>query len=141
MTDNTEPAQIGWRFWLLWVLLSTVGAAVGVAVYILMYFLCCFVSSTTRIPADTSTITGVMAGFLVGGAQWLVLWRHVGWAGWWVLATTVGFAVVFAVDAAVFGEPGYLALVVAPVSAAIIGPVLVWLFPQPVPEEPSRPEY
>lgn len=32
MTNNTEHAQVGWGFWLWWVLASTVGFAVGIAV-------------------------------------------------------------------------------------------------------------
>ena len=31
MTDNTERAQVGWGFWLWWVLASSVGFAVAFA--------------------------------------------------------------------------------------------------------------
>ena len=31
-TDNTEPAQVGWRFWLWWVFASSAGGAVDYSI-------------------------------------------------------------------------------------------------------------
>ena len=103
MTDSTERAQVGWGFWLWWVLASAVGLAVlglmgwdvggavaeaeGGAVGIAVGF----------------AVRGAVAGASVGTAQWLVLRRQVSPAGWWVLASTVGYAVAFAVLVPVFG--------------------------------------
>ncbi len=66
-------AQVGWRFWLQWVLATAVGWAVG------------------------TTAGGALVGTVVGVAQWLVLRRRVARAGWWVLATAVGWLVGMAV--------------------------------------------
>lgn len=59
---------------------------------------------------------------------------QVGWGFWlwWVLASTVGFAVAFAVGVAVKEAVGY-AMAFA-VGGAITGVVLVWLLRQPSPE-------
>ena len=69
---------------------------------------------------------------------------QVGWGFWlqWVLASTVGLAVlvavgeavVLAVDGAVVGAVGGAGY------GAITGGVLVWLLRQPVTEEPSLPQ-
>ena len=90
---NTERAQLGWGFWLWWVLASTVGMAVGIAVLEAAVF--------RVLGAVGGAVDGVVAGAVVGTsvgiAQWLVLRRQVSRAGWWVLASIVGFAVGFGV--------------------------------------------
>jgi hypothetical protein len=55
-----------------------------------------------------TVVSAAMAGAVVGGAQWFVLRRHVYRAGWWVLASAVGWAA---------GQAAYLAL---------MGVVLAW---------------
>jgi hypothetical protein len=68
--------------------------------------------------------------------QWLVLRRQISRAGWWVLASTVGWLVPFIVGGAVGGEgdwPMLFPALVVP-SAAITGIVLVWLLRQPAKE-------
>ena len=145
MTDNTERAQAGWGFWLWWVLASAVGFVVGLIVGLIL-------------SATSSSLVGFAVGLAVFGAsvgiaQWFVLRRHVSRAGWWVLASTVGYAVTAAgvLDALeAFGEAilgggsSYEGLVLGLVLyGAITGGVLVWLLwdPDIVKEEPSIPEY
>ena len=76
----------------------------------------------------------------VGGAmQWLVLRRQISRAGWWVLASTVGWLVPLVVGGAVGGALGLenwpmLFPALAVLSAAITGIVLVWLLRQPAKE-------
>ena len=141
-----QLSRTGW-----WVLASTVGIAVfGDVVWY---------SSTTVewvITGGALSFTVAMSvGFAVGGAvvgilQWLVLRQHLSRAGWWVLASTVGFPVGAAVYVAVF-QAVNLALggdlsaafieramgfaVAGAVVGAITGTALVWLLRQPKLEE------
>lgn len=117
---NAERAQVGWRFWLGWVLASTVGVVVGLTVGTFVQD-----SAVTR----GNVLGGAVIGASIGTAQWLVLRRQVSRSGCWVLASTVTVAVV--------GVPTYApALVWASLIAlagygAITGGVLVWLLRQP----------
>ena len=69
---------------------------------------------------------GVTAGVTVAGAlQWLVLRRQVARAGWWVLASTVGWVVGGLVSGITDAAVGWAVL--GAVYGAITGAVLVWL--------------
>jgi hypothetical protein len=83
---NTERAQVGWTFWLWWILATAVGFGVGLIV-------------GAKVGSILEAIAGPLLGSLtaiaavgasVGTAQWFLLRRHFPGAGWWVLATTVG---------------------------------------------------
>ncbi|MCH8876689.1 MAG: hypothetical protein IIA89_07670 [Chloroflexi bacterium] len=103
-----------------WVLASTVGGTVGVAV-----------GGTVGEVVGGAVGVAVAAtviGASLGIAQWLVLRRQVSRAGWWVLASTVGFVATFAVTSAVSFVVG------GAMGGAITGAVLVWLLRQPRPE-------
>jgi hypothetical protein len=92
---------------------------------------------------------GIIGGAIAGIMQWLVLRQHVSQASWWVLASTVGWAVGGAVGGDVGGAAvgaGNLAIIAdramsgAPVGAlggavagSITGIALVWLFQHPTP--------
>ncbi len=87
------------------------------------------------------SFTGVVAmgGAVAGTLQWLVLRGQVSRAGWWVLASTVGWGLVGAVLGAFpWGVGDTDALVALAVTGAVLGAVtggaLVWLLRQPVPE-------
>ncbi len=69
-------------------------------------------------------LVGVVAyGTLAGALQWLVLRQHVARAGWWVLASTVGWVLALPVgDMA--GPPGWA------IHAAVTGTALVLLLRQ-----------
>ena len=109
-----QVSRAGW-----WVLASTVGLAVGGVVVEAV-----LVGGALLVG---ETLVFAVFGASVGIAQWLVLRRwQVSRAGWWVLASTVGFAVTGVVVEAVFVSlAGY---------GAITGGVLVWLLRQPRPE-------
>lgn len=70
---------------------------------------------------------GAVAGALAGFGQWLILRRHFRRAGWWILATVIGWAVARAVaetvnaalDVAMAG--GVVAIVVWAVAGAMAG--------------------
>jgi hypothetical protein len=94
---EAKPSQVGWDFWLQWVLATIVGFIGG--------FLIGFVlaSIITGDDIEIGVLRGILgysilgAGFgsMVSLMQRLVLRRHISRAGWWVLASTVGFAVAF----------------------------------------------
>ncbi len=109
-----QVAGAGW-----WVLASTVAAAVvGVVVF-----------GVGVVSADVGWVGGAgLFGTVVGVLQWLVLRRQVARAGWWVLASTVGWVV----GGPVGGFVGWAAL--GAVYGAITGSVLVWLLRQRLPD-------
>ncbi|GAG16038.1 unnamed protein product, partial [marine sediment metagenome] len=85
------------------------------------------------------SLIGVVAlgGAVTGILQWLVLRGQVSRAGWWVLASTVGWGLSMAVMGAftVVGADPALGLPVGgAVQGAVTGGALVWLLRQPVPE-------
>ncbi len=102
---NTERAQVGWGFWLWWVLASTVGLAVGMVVRPLAFYVVgawltwgggievVFALDDVVAYEVAVVLSGALGGTSVGIAQWLVLRRRVARAGWWVLASSVGLAV------------------------------------------------
>ena len=124
---NTERAQVGWGFWLWWVLATFVGSAVGVVVAVL------------------GPVLGAvgLAGARV--MQWLVLRQQLSRSGWWILASSVGLAatlVVFGVadgsgGGAVTGalEDAIFGAVIGAVVGAITGGVMVWMLRQPAAKE------
>ena len=78
---------------------------------------------------DVGWVAGVAAGGTVLGVlQWLVLRRQVARAGWWVLASTVGWVVGGLVSGITDAAVGWAVL--GAVYGAITGAVLVWLLRQ-----------
>jgi hypothetical protein len=97
-----------------WVLAGLGAAAIGAL----------FVLGVGRLDADLGLITGTgLYGTLAGVLQWLVLRRQVARAGWWVLASTVGWVVAVPVGD-IAGPPGWA------VYGAVTGTLLVWLLRQ-----------
>ena len=98
----------------LWVLGSLGAAAVvGLVVF-----------GVGRVDADVGWIAGAgVFGTVVGVLQWLLLRRRVARAGWWVLASTIGWVVAVPAGG-MTGPPGWAAY------GAITGTALVWLLRQ-----------
>jgi hypothetical protein len=120
---------VGW-----WVLASTAGLAGargGAAA---------LASGNSEVLGSYAWLVAAMAlgGAVTGILQWLVLRGKVSRAGWWVLASTVGWALGFAVmdaGAELVGVDCILgALLPGPVLGAVTGGALVWLLRQPLPE-------
>ena len=80
---NTEPAQVGWSFWLWWVLASIVGLAVGFAMAFAVIeaveetVILAIRSLSTNDFAVGRAVVGTVVGASFGIAQWLVLRRQV----------------------------------------------------------------
>ncbi|HEU0294557.1 MAG TPA: hypothetical protein VFR47_17590 [Anaerolineales bacterium] len=114
----TSDIKIGWSFWLQWVLASILGFAVGAAMA----------------NAVTDLIFTALFGVAGGFTQWLVLRHRILGAGWWVLASTLGFAIapivaiagVMAVSQVMSLDGNPLA---APILLGVLSGVLSAIFP------------
>ena len=88
-----EKKQAGWRFWLLWVIMTNIGFFLGL--WLGNIFVGLVESSTSQL-ADKliqNTLGALIIGCLTGLSQGLVLRRH-GFSGvWWTVATSLGWAV------------------------------------------------
>ncbi len=85
-----KRSQVGWGFWLQWVVASTVGLYVG---WVLAFVLLAFngiVLGLEYCDACDGLAWGIGLGIGIGVLQWLVLRRRVSGAGWWVLASAAG---------------------------------------------------
>lgn len=126
---TVERSRVGWRFWLLWVLASTVGLFLGLVVG---FFGALKVSDFQRDLAWAAIAAGAGAG--VGIMQWLVLRRQVSRVGWWALASLVGLGVAAVGGVAVALAAGYSMewfpmagwIVIAAVGGAMAG-IMQWL--------------
>jgi hypothetical protein len=72
---------------------------------------------------------GVLAGAVGGTLQWLHLRHQVPRSGWWVLASTLGWAVGLGLAVAVGKALGWM--VAGAVGGVITGIALIWLFRLP----------
>jgi hypothetical protein len=99
-------------------------------------------------------VGGAALGASLGIAQWLVLRRHLPQAGWWILASSVGLGLGFAMGrvlgglvaqavgealAEVFGTVTLATLLLVGYGA-ITGGALVWLLRRPSTGEPASPQ-
>lgn len=97
-----------------WVPMNMAAAALGALLVWLMGLL----------DPDLGFVVGVgLYGTVAGGLQWLVLRRHIARAGWWILASTIGWLVAIPVGD-ISGPPGWA------IYAAVTGAVLVGLLRQ-----------
>jgi hypothetical protein len=125
-----QTPQFGW-----WVEARTAGGAVGGAVG--------WASALFVDGAQIFAMVLAVGGASVGIAQWLVLRRQVAKAGWWVLASTVGWAMCVALAVALFvcGLGGWdliIAIILLHVGGFVVsewygtitGGVMVWLLRQ-----------
>ena len=112
-----------------WVLASILGLAVAAVLAMAMGF----AGDDPYTPSHIARVL-VVGGAMAGIMQWFVLRRQVSRAGWWVLASTAGWAVwgqvalgtIFPLGVAIVGG-GF-------VLGGITGLALVWLLRQPIPE-------
>jgi hypothetical protein len=117
--------RVYWSAW--WVLASTVGMAIGMAMG----------EAIARVVGATVglAVIGAVVGTVVGTAQWIVLQRQVYRSAWWVLASTMGMAMGYALAVAVDGEPVAGVAAIGLACGVVTGPPLVWLLEHPVPNE------
>ena len=113
--------RVGW-----WILASIIGFGIGKAVGDAV--------AQAVTGALGSGLDGAVIGSSLGVAQWLVLRHHVAQASWWILASSVAWAVGWSVIRIVdetAGGPGGMAYVIgatgAAAAGAITGASLIWL--------------
>lgn len=85
---SERPRGVGWRIWLLWVLASVVGWGVGGVVLGPVFR----VVEPAFGPLVGGVVVGTIGGAALGVLQWLVLRWQLARAGWWIVASTVGWA-------------------------------------------------
>ena len=90
---------------------------------------------------DVGWVVGVgLFGTVLGTLQWVALRRYVTGAGWWVVASTLGW--VLGGPATVIVGPtraGYVGwAVLGTVYGVVTGSMLVWLLRQPAPTSSRR---
>jgi hypothetical protein len=94
-----QPTGPGWRFWLLWMLATIVGAAAGLVLSLSLNSILVAALGTDGSRPWTAIETaliilfkaaeGGVMGMGIGLGQWLVLRKHLKQTGWWVLATVL----------------------------------------------------
>ncbi len=138
-TLNFDRAQPGWRFWLLWMGASIAGVIVlyGLVFSVIIYVLSALVPmQQIQNTAPGQQWTGIVIGLFsfaaigaaIGAAQWLVLRRYVRGAGWWVLATMIGYGVPLVAGPLLsFRKPPWLAGVSMFLTFGVILGILQWL--------------
>ncbi len=91
---KTERTNVGWGFWLAWVLASIMGFGMGSLIGIsVSYALLSGMGITDEFGVAHLIMFGTMLGAMSGFLQWVVLREKVARAGWWVLASALGFAI------------------------------------------------
>jgi hypothetical protein len=82
---ETNKRDVGWKLWAQWVLANIIGIAVATRLSIDFHN-----SGSGTIDHAIMGIIGIILyGFIIGIAQWLVLFRF-DISAWWILATEVG---------------------------------------------------
>ena len=121
MSDQAK-SSVGWTVWLWWVLAGTGGGAVGFAA---ADALLNFMSAALQRAIAEVVIFGLIGAGL-GTMQWLVLRNLFSQAGWWIVASTVGGAIV-GMGAASLSSEIELSLIIAyGLGGAILG-ILQWI--------------
>ena len=98
---NTERTNIGWGFWLTWVLASTMGFGFG---GLLGFGVAYGLFDREIFDAPIGITAGIVIGATSGFLQWFVLREKVAQAGWWVLANALGFAITLGTFGAIGGQ-------------------------------------
>lgn len=87
---DTSHTEADWRFWLQWILGTVIGRFLGLLVF-------GSVNLSTDFPnnagANVYIAVGAGLGLIEGLTQWFVLKRLFANVSWWIVATTLGWAV------------------------------------------------
>jgi hypothetical protein len=125
---NTERTTIGWGFWLAWVLATIVGFVIGALLGMSVAY---GLFDRDVFDATIGITAGIVMGATAGCLQWVVLRDKVAQAGWWVLASTLGFALTLGTLGAMgIGDTNENYIMAGILFAAVFGVaggVLQWL--------------
>ncbi|HEY7347916.1 MAG TPA: hypothetical protein VH599_06310 [Ktedonobacterales bacterium] len=118
-TVNRKRTQVGWGFWLQWVVATSVCGAVGGVV----------ISACIGALGDLggNVVGNTASGLVAGIGQWLVLRQWLERAGWWIPATAGGYllAASLLVLQGPLGEN--LGGVIATIALGFVPGILQWL--------------
>ena len=137
MKDHREVVR--WGFWLRWLIASVIGLGMGVLLWLGVGMGMEVVGIGSQGMVSRVLLPGLVGatfGTPFGIAQWIVLRRYLRRAGWWVLATALGYVIVFLLGASFFPqgdtielEPGQQVLLGTVLGAVVAVPaaLLQWL--------------
>jgi hypothetical protein len=95
---NTESSKSNRGLWLAWFLASFLGYTVGM---LLGAYMAYGLFDRDTFDAIMGVTLGIVMGAIGGFAQWVVLRERITGAGWWVLASALGFAAFFGLSGVV----------------------------------------
>jgi hypothetical protein len=125
---NAERTNIGWGFWLVWILASIMGFVMGALLGMSVAY---GLFDRDGFDATIGITAGIAIGATAGCLQWVVLREKVARVGWWVLASTLGFAIAFGTLGAIgIGESNENYVMAGILFAAVFGiagGILQWL--------------
>jgi len=121
MSDQAK-SSVGWTVWLWWVWASAGGGAAGFAAADVLLD---FMSAALQRAIGEVVIFGLIVAGL-GTTQWLVLRNLFSQAGWWVVASTVGGAIVGVGAASLSSEIEASLIIAYGLSGTILG-ILQWI--------------
>jgi hypothetical protein len=122
---STNRNNIGWGFWLAWVLATIIGFVVGALLGASVAY---GLFDRDGFDATIGITAGIVVGATAGCLQWVVLREQVARAGWWVLASTLGFAISIGILGAIGIDENYvLTGILFAALFCITGGVLQWL--------------
>ena len=112
----------------VWILTTAVGWVAGTAIMI------------AAVPPGLGAVSGAVLGATTGMMQWLVLRPQVRWAGWWVVVSTLAWAlgIGLAPSSELVALPRIVLSAIMP--ALMTGIVLVLLLQVPKPSEEEESE-
>jgi len=84
MAENVRGSEIKWRIYAIWILATAIGAGIGFGF-------------SGAVILKLKSLGGIiwsifLLGVGTGGTQWIILRRYLQKNGWWILATTCGWA-------------------------------------------------
>ena len=89
---NTENSKSERGLWLAWFLASLIGYASGMFLGASIAY---GLLDRDTFDGTMGVVLGIVMGTIGGFAQWVVLRERISGAGWWILASALGFATVF----------------------------------------------
>lgn len=118
----------GWETWGHWVLATIVGGTTGSALGLAVAITIGIAMVTSMGINDVALVIsgaagGAVLGVVVGIGQWLILRQHFEKAGWWILVTALGTAMVMvgvAIITRVIAHPGIVLIVMGAISGSVV---------------------
>jgi hypothetical protein len=126
---NANQKNVGWGFWLAWVLASIIGYAVGALIAMRAAYALLPIFGVTEEFGVVHLITfGTLLGAIGGCLQWVVLREKVAVSGWWVLASALGFTIAGGILGAIGIKGNYLmAGILFTVVFGVAAGIMQWL--------------